>query len=128
MSRSSVFGDSASIASDVCARANNRLAAAAVVASLVRRLKMHEIKVRNGSRCCTAIKLTIGAFHLGASRLSAVSARLTLRASIGARRAGISVFLRDAISRSFEPIYHASADATKWRAPHLTLAAVGHTF
>src|ERR1700731_2088365 len=104
MSRSSVFGDSASIASGVCARSNNRVDAAAVVASLVRRLRMHEISVRNGSRCCTAIKLTIGAFHPGASRLSTVSARLTPRASSGARQVVLSregsVFLLDFIVRS----------------------------
>src|SRR5277367_553458 len=106
MSRSSVFGDSASIASGVCARANKRVDAAAVVASLVRKLRMHEIKVRNGSRCCTAIKLTIGAFHDGASRLSTASARLTPRASSGGRVAAVlrevSVFLLDFIVGSIE--------------------------
>src|SRR5258708_19303353 len=85
MSRSTVFGDNARIASGVCARANNEIDEAAVVASLVRKVRMQEIKVRNGSRCCTAMKLTIGAFHDGASRLSTRSAPLTPRAS-SARR------------------------------------------
>ncbi len=44
---------------------------------------MHPIKVRNGSPLCTAMKLTIGAFHFGASRLRMVSALLTARASRG---------------------------------------------
>src|SRR5208282_1410169 len=111
MRRSSVFADRARIASGVCARANNRLDAATVVVSLVRRLRMHEIRVRNGSRCCTAMKLTIGAFHFGASRLSTARARLTERESSGARAEAtpraVSVFLRDATGRSLEPIYHA---------------------
>src|SRR5271168_1063909 len=96
MSRSTVFG----------ARANNRVDAAAVVASLVRRLRMHEISVRNGSRCCTAMKLTIGAFHAGASRLSTRSTRLTPRASSATRLAAVlregSVFLLDFIVGSIE--------------------------
>src|ERR1700684_24984 len=106
MSRSTVFGVSASMASGVCARANNRIDAAAVVASLVRRLRMHEISVRNGSRCCTAMKLTIGAFHDGASRLSTRSTRLTPRASSAARSATAlrdgSMFLLDFIAGLIE--------------------------
>src|ERR1700676_2306391 len=108
MRRSSVFGSSASIVSGVYARANNRGDAAAVVASLVRRLRMHEMSVLKGSRCCTAMKLTIGAFHPGASRLSTVSARLTPRASSAACRV-VSDLLADAIGRPIEPIYHVRA-------------------
>src|ERR1700689_5089392 len=108
MSRSSVFGASASIAAGVFARANSLLDAAAVVASLVRRLRMHEMSVRNGSPCCTAMKPTIGAFHFGASRLSTVSTRLTPSASSGARRVDSACF-EEAMRQSVEPIYHAAA-------------------
>src|SRR6266481_9243565 len=102
MSRSRIFGDSASIALGESARANNRVDAAAVVASLVRKLRMHEMRVRNGSRCCTAMKLTIGAFHDGASRRSTLSARLTPRASSAGRVATLrdndtSVFLTNTV-------------------------------
>ncbi len=80
---------------------------------------MQLISVLNGSRLRIAMKPTIGAFHLGASRLSTVSARLTRRGSrlFGARcdaiMRGASVFFGDAICQSIEPIYHARADATK---------------
>jgi|SRR5215469_15245708 len=68
MSRASVRALSASIAAGVAARAKSLAEATAVVSSLVRRLRMHPINVLNGSRDSTAIELTIGAFHFGASR------------------------------------------------------------
>jgi hypothetical protein len=44
------------------------------------------------------MKLTIGAFHAGASRLSTLSTRLTPRASSAARRVAVC-FLSDGICR-----------------------------
>jgi hypothetical protein len=59
------------------------------------------------------MKLTIGAFHRGASRLRIASARLTRRASKLFRARGDTVFLADAICRSIEPIYHLRAHTSK---------------
>src|ERR1700730_15739935 len=81
MRRSRDRADSASIFAGVSARANNRSDAPSVVWSLVRRLRIQLISVLKGSRLCIAMKPTIGAFQLGASRRSTDSARLTPRGS-----------------------------------------------
>jgi len=60
-------GASCSIAAGVSARANRRGAATAVVWSLVRRLKIHPMRVRKGSRRSAAIRVNTGAFHPGAA-------------------------------------------------------------